>query len=80
MRHGIEARELTASDRVTLQTRVQIMKINGESEQRIAAYAKAFRSEFKKDIPLIGREFCNMLGRMGYLITLTFVAVHVWIR
>ncbi len=78
-RVGLEARDLNAKDRITLQSRVNVMYINGESEEKILAYVSAFKREFRLDLNAtegMGPRFVNYLARAGWTITLIALVVH----
>jgi hypothetical protein len=78
-RIGVEARELTMKDRISLQARVNVKIINGESEEKILAYVQAYKREFSIDLSAmegLGLRFTDALCRMGWILTLILLAAH----
>jgi hypothetical protein len=78
-RIGMEARDLAMKDRISLQARVNVKIINGESEERIMAYAQSYKREFSLDLSStegIGSKLVRNLARMGWIFPLLAMAVH----
>ena len=78
-RIGTEARCLSMRDREALQSRVNVMYINGESEEKILAYAEKYKAEFALDLSAtvgIGEKFVRELGRMGWILLLLVLVAH----
>lgn len=78
MLHGIEARDLSLKDRITLQARIQVMTINGKPVEEIQAYAARFISEYRINVPEgIGPAFSEYMARAGFLCAVVMV-LHAW--
>jgi hypothetical protein len=78
-RVGMEARDLSLKDRITLQARINVKYINGEPEEKIRAYAEAYKREFSLDLSAtegIGAAFVRDLARMGWVIPLLSLVFH----
>lgn len=78
-RAGMEARDLSLKDRISLQARVNVKIINGEPEEKILEYISAWKREFGTDLTAtegIGARFVDILARMGWVLTLLALVVH----
>ncbi len=73
---GYENRDLSMKDRISLLSRTQVMKINGESEAKIEKFANDFSQIHSKSLVNIGGEFSQLMGTLGYLTALISLVVH----
>ena len=78
-RIGLDARGLSLKDRISLQSRVNVMLTNGKSEAEIMAYVESYRREFYLDLSVtegLGTAFMQNLARAGWILPLIALAVH----
>ena len=80
MFHGMENRNLSRKDRISLLSRTQVMYINGASEAEIQEFAQAFSAPRVQSFPSIGPEFSQLMGALGYLSVLLLLSFHLVIR
>ena len=74
---GIDNKELSAKDRLSLLSRSQVMYINGASMAEIEKFADNFSGPRVQDLPKIGRDFSQFMGTAGFLSVLLFLIIHL---
>jgi hypothetical protein len=77
MFHGMENRNLSRKDRISLLSRSQVMYINGASEAEIQEFAQAFSAPRVQSFPIVGPEFSQLMGALGYLSVLILLSFHL---
>lgn len=75
---GIDNKELSAKDRLSLLSRSQVMYINGKSIEEIKAYAREYSAPRVQSFPSVGPEFSQLMGALGYLSVLIAFSFH-WV-
>lgn len=78
-RIGLDSRGLSLKDRISLQSKVNVMLTNGKSEPEIMAYVESYRREFYLDLSAtegIGAAFMQNLARAGWILPLFALVVH----